>query len=1246
VATEFSSDFDFEGDRPKRAGKPKWDIDVSGIPANLKIVFWNARFQLYDTHMKKNHHINLKHLEANVSDGLAVQATGWAQVFLRVEKDTVNYSIARPHSEWSGAGRLLPIIESIRFEIDRRKNGHIFGRLDARKLWCHKALGLALPGWPKEKVWDELDPEGPVRGHVDFSIEGEEVHSSIILEALGTRCRLRAFPYLITDIYGKFSIVNTVVSWEDIRGKSRDKGHILGRGSVFIGRKSEGATIYSFTRFWDIPINEEVDAAVAAADKGASEAFNMFKPRGTVTGHLTIARDPLKGPPIVSAMIKELAGTMNAEYSGMPIPAKNFRGQFRLMEGGGVRIDNAEFDIDGGGTATCQARMLNNELIYMDIKAKNVPVNDQLLGRLPPSVLAYVEPLAPKGGRCDAHVIIGKSDPKAKAIPDVDLSFHDVEVTPKEFPLPLVLNGSSKIRLSYPPGTKDGDAIDPDITLTIDVTGQSKESGLVSGAKVKGKLLLRGQQQTTRERAEIDLMITMKQLTLSPQLLAHVPPGLSSTVAQWRPKGSLVDVFVHLKDVDSLEVKARGTTLKVAYEKFPYEVEPGFLDIAVDGRSINIREVWGKLPTGGEFRLKGELLLPQQGLADGAPGLRTPIIDLSIIGKQIKIVPELIAALPGELKQTVEQLAPRGYVGANLRVQMAPALTSFKDAPLFTGELALENVSAQVLGLVPAKDRFTEKRVEALTGRVLLTEDEIILKPVKGRIFGCSIQANGRIDRNEKRIKTQAPELAFVVQLLGLKLDNKLIDDMPPAARPIFQEYRPTGPVDVELSLRGFKNKDGSFRLKNTINIEALGISARPEILSGRQASDIRGLISLSEDGLNLIDIYGKYESIPFQLRRSLREEANSPKGSQRYVAHVKAFDFEKEAVAGLPEGLRKLVEKLNIKGALDASFVIQRSAKDEDSAIFLSELLLKNLSLDLGVTLTEVKGSTQLSGVLSKPNRFRGAINFDQARCLEQAFENIKGRLEYDGTELWLRKLVGQIHGGQFTGYSHFNQAKKEYRGRIDLHDLSFAKVVEGLSRFQKVKSKERELRKTPITGRVNGWLSFAGRPNQPGGFGEISLRNSNILPVPLVFRINELLGARGKKISAFRRILIRFHFEGKETLESLVIDRGVFSSKNLDLECFGRIWISGPKRGQCDMLFLPLDPTDKIRTVNWLTRLLKYQITSIRATGSISDPTVSWIPLRGFFDVLEKFGRRSAEFFKERAKSIQSEESSAKEK
>lgn len=1230
VVTEFSSDIDFEGKKPKAPRNPLWDIDVSGVPAQLKIVFENARFRLYDVHMKKTHHMRLERLEAQVSDGLAIAAKGAARLLLEVNDDQAEFDKAQVDSSLPSNSRLLPIVEGINFELNRLRDGEFRALITVEKFHCRQALGPALPKWPKEKVWDELGPGGVISGKVNVSVKGEKVDYVVKMEARNTSCCLKGFPYPITNITGQFSIANEIVSWENTRGHTSGKGRILGRGSVFIGGEKEKVTIYSFTRFWNVPIDKSIDKAVAAADKGAQDAFAMFKPRGTVTGVITVAKDPDGGPPQVSATIDELGGTMNAQFSGMPIPAKNFRGRFKLLEGGGVRIDNAEFDIDGGGKAICQARMFKNDLIFLDIRAKNVPVSKELLGHLPPAVSAYVSPLGPLGGRVDAKVIIRKSHPKEKAIPEVDLTLREVGINAKDFPIPTKISGKAKIRLSYPAGTQDGAKIKPTIQLNVDVNGESQDKGLIAGLQSEGKIIIEPEQSNgTPAKIELKLTASAKSITLSPALIAKLPSSVKSALDIFAPRGSLTDVSVDLRDLDDISVSAKGSDLKVQYDKFPVEVEPKVIDVALKRRTITIREVFGRVPSGGQFQLSGTLILPPIEMSDRPSDWRDPVVDLTIKGEQIKIVPELITALPKELATTANKLNPTGTLGTTINVQMAPGLNP-KGEPLITGVVQLEGVRAEVMSLIPEKDRFSKKAVDKLFGRLILGEDELAIESLRGELFGSVVKATGRISRTPAQ-NTGDPDFAFVVQLPGFKLFPKLITDMPFQVRPLFEEYQPSGVVDIEISLLASKQKDGSLKVSNSIEIEPQNMSAKPKLVDGRLVSDIRGLISISPIGLTVIDIDGKYEGTPFRLRRSLKDEEQSL-GGQRYTTHIESFDFKKRAVAGLPKELRALVDQLKPSGQLDATFMIQLGKEETDPAHYLAELFLKDLSVDMGVTLTGVNGTTQLSGTLGPKGRLGGAIQFKEAQWLKQPFNEIRGQLDYDGREFWLRNLSGQIHGGRFSGYAQYNKAKEEYRGRIDLRDLSFAKVVEGLSKLgeEKDDTEKAELRKAPITGRVDGWVDFNGDAKQPNGFGEISLRNSNVLPVPLLLRINELLTLKGKRVSAFDRINVRYHFEGDGGIESIVIDRALLQSEKLELECVGRIWIAGPKRGDCDLLILPLDPTDNIKGVNLVTRLLKYQITSIRATGKISDPTVSWIPLRGFFDVLEKFGKQSAEFLK----------------
>lgn len=1241
------ADLRIEGREPSEPTKLP-DIDLSWIPAHVDISFFDGDFQLKDTHTGAEHHFSLDRIQADVRDGLQVTGSASLRYGLFVRPGHPDFDKAQVYRDDDPQQRRrLTVIDHINAEFDRRRQGDFYLRCDVDKLNVLPALEGAVPPYIRDTVWKELKPSGKIFAHVDLSVKNGELDYTVGMKAHNCGIMLDGFPYQIRGIYGDFHIKNEVITWENTIGQANGAGRILGRGSVFLGKAHEKVTIYSFTRFSDVPIDEDMYAAVKGADDGAYKAFQMFQPVGTGTGTLIVARTPLGGSPQVSIEVENINGQMSATYNEVPIPAQNFYGSFRLMEGGGVKIDNGQFTIPGGGQATVTARLFKDELIYLDIRARDVEVTPSLLGKMPKAVQDYVEPLAVQSGRCHARVLVKKAVPNDKASPQVELELVDLRLVPLDLGMPIEVSGSVGVELQYPPGTVDMEVEPENIHLELNCYCESVNDDTLRGVRVRGPIDLDPRdskpsdgrvgdaQSAPADDFRAQLMIDAEEVVLGRPLKRDYPPPIDSIMAQFQPRGRLKNLSLRLNGLKDISLRAEASSLTAVYEAFPLRVEPDTLSLRVRDGQVRLNKVTGRVPGGGRFQVTGEVILPDQDIG------REATVDLSVQTQALAITKALTESLPASLQKTIRQLKPRGRVSSQLRVLMAPGIGELNAAgerdPLISGSLQLEGLSADVMGLLPEPERFTKRRLEELRGQIELAPDGVVIDGLAGSFFDVRVATSGRVDLSGTK-----PDMSFVVRLDDLLVSSKLAQEVPAAVKPILEDYDPRGTVDLELLLKTRKDAKG----KPSDDLE-MAVRVRPKDLAVRAKSlkvsgtDIRGLIELEGSQLTLLDVDARLGRAPVHIRRSVLDEGQGPADSQRFLIDLVGFDFEKSAVERLPPALQTVINGLQPKGesSVTSVFHVPGESAPVKDVLFLSDVFLKKSTLEVGMTLDKVDAQVSLSGRLGKSVSMRGQIQMDKGSWLKQDISQLSSRLDFRQEVLRLRGLKADLYGGELLGFVRFRVPDQSFRARFDLRELAFSRVVEGLKKLGQKddaskdnKSVPNEPDNRPLTGRINGFVALAGSNQGAGrksGYGELILTNSNVIPVPLIFRLTQLLSQEGKRVSSFDRITLRYHFEGRNAFESVVIDRGLLQSETLDLECAGRIWIQGPRVGEADLMFLPLDPTDKIESVQWLTRLLKYQITSIRATGKLNDPSVSWVPLRGFFDVLEVFGQKSAELF-----------------
>lgn len=1239
VATSISTSLDQPASEPIELP----DIDLSRIPAALQLTLVDSQVQVHDTLTGASHLLSVDKVEATVGDGLTVDATGRARYGLLIGPEAPDFAIAEAYPGGSGELRRLELLPHIAFSIRRRRSGRLEALIDTRGFRILKSVRAAMPPFIQTPVWDELNPAGTVNGQIELVIADGDLRYTVRIQPQGASCKLKAFPYRVEDVYGDFAVINKTVMWENVTGKPSGGGWVKGRGAVYIGPPEETVSIFAQCSFGNVPIDETVDAAVKAADDGAWNAYSMFNPRGLATGRLIVARGPEGGAPSISIECDELGGKVHARYSEVPINARNFRGDFRLMEGGVVEIEDARFDFEGGGSARVKGRILRDELLFLDVRARGVPVRAELIAKLPPKVRDYVDPIRPRGGIADARVLIAKARPDAPVLPAVDVRFRDVVVEPKIFPHAVTTSGDVQVRLSVPDGTKDSDGVEPLVTLALNARGRSvggpDGAPAIVAAVAGGTLAIRELRPEERRPggpgAEFtsDLRVSARSVRVD-GIRDALPAPLDGVVELFDPRGTLENVELHLEGFDHVRFAADGRAdLSACYREFPWRVHPERIAVRLDDGRVRLDEVRGRTPDGGRYEVSGQVLLPE--------GARPAIAELRIDASRIAPSAELFAALPEAVRDPVKRLAPSGgRVAMGLDVSVAPGLTADGE-PLITGLIDFEDLDIQVMNLLPEEQRFTQRRLLGLAGRLRLEEDRLVIEEARGGVRlprapkeseerdGAPAELSrvlvtGTLPRTEAAARRQP--IAFVTKIAGIDAGPWLAKDIPAAARPALEEYQPRGPLDVVVRL--VQRADGEWA--TGVRLLPRGLEATSRRF-GAYVRDLRGVIALEDGDPRLVELDGRLGGSRFELRRSVDEERDGPEGWMRFLVRLRGLDFRGEDLARLPKGLKSLARSMDPKGLADLTAIVSVPPDPEVPVRWLVEMDTPGLAATTGVRLNDIRGSVSLSGTTAERTMLTGGLELARVSWLGQSLRDLRGAVQYDGSIVSARNLRAGIHGGRFTGFSVYDSAAGEMRSRFDLQDLSFARLVQSVNDYVADPDAVKELPRYAVTGRVNAratLLTRRGKP--PAGFGSFTLIGSNIIPVPVIFRLTRLLQAEGKSVGSFEEIQLSWHLEGEETYEEVVIDRGVLRSDTLDLECVGRIRIAGEGRGEIDMIFLPIDPTDRIKGLSWLTRLLKYQITSIRATGTLADPSVSWIPLRGFFDALEVFGESSAELFR----------------
>ncbi len=286
------------------------------------------------------------------------------------------------------------------------------------------------------------------------------------------------------------------------------------------------------------------------------------------------------------------------------------------------------------------------------------------------------------------------------------------------------------------------------------------------------------------DRAEVELRIRAESIPLDDTLASVLPPEGRDALAQFRPEG-LVDLVgtVALSPeqpglVYDLRAKLREATL--CYEQFPYRLSGVTAEVAIRPDNISVISATGRHGTAevtatGNIRRRGEDL----------------VANLTLDCRRLALDGDLLAALPGPLKDVWRVLRPSGVVRARThfhytlekgrrRHRHRTEIEAVKASLCFRGfPLPLSSVAASVSA--------TDRRIEIHSLRARVGD------PTSADDQG-TIELSGQIDaappgtRGNLRIHAQ-----------GMTFSEELLTAMPTALRQALESIKPRGGFDLWL---------------------------------------------------------------------------------------------------------------------------------------------------------------------------------------------------------------------------------------------------------------------------------------------------------------------------------------------------------------------------------------------------------------------------------------------------------------
>jgi hypothetical protein len=270
-----------------------------------------------------------------------------------------------------------------------------------------------------------------------------------------------------------------------------------------------------------IPVHEQL---LAALPDTAEPFVRSLAPAGTIDFHWRTERtDPalLRGDTSLELTLSDCA----VQYAGFPYPLEQINGRVTARNGHWTLDDLTSRDRQGSATVTCRGTALTEASgvrLQLQFQGAGMPLDDNLKQAVSPRVQTAWAELRPQG-RVDFTANVTRQPGQAQPVVDVELRPHEqtVSVTPKFFP--------------YRFEQVDGRAI---------ISGGKVDLRQVRARHGRSTFSAQGTWQPSADGGWQLVLSDLNAdcLSLEPDLLAALPPGLQRVVERLRPTGGF-DLF-------------------------------------------------------------------------------------------------------------------------------------------------------------------------------------------------------------------------------------------------------------------------------------------------------------------------------------------------------------------------------------------------------------------------------------------------------------------------------------------------------------------------------------------------------------------------------------------------------------------------------------------------------------------------------------------------------------------------------
>ncbi|MGD2111718.1 MAG: DUF3971 domain-containing protein, partial [Phycisphaerae bacterium] len=643
------------------------------------------------------------------------------------------------------------------------------------------------------------------------------------------------------------------------------------------------------------------------------------------------------------------------------------------------------------------------------------------------------------------------------------------------------------------------------------------------------------------------------------------------------------------------------TTIKLdkvsaAFDRFPYRADDLTGALVVADNVIRVEDVAG-VSGDGRIQIDGAAACNKTGIAT---------LDLKIRGQDVAFDDNLFNALPQGLRDQLRAFAPTGRFGCDTAITLDPGA----DTVRFVSRVALHDAGI--------KHRSLPLPVHGITGRLVVTGDNIAVEELTGRYNDATIRAEGSVGWGDGPF---VPD--FVIRAENLQIDNTVLHALAKQSQSPFGDWQIEGLVSAETTIRPDPNSaESELSIRTVASLEDATIQ-HPEWPAPLR--DVHGDIHLDGDTLRATDVQATYGNAELHSDiEFIRSDENTEVDIKLSATGVTLDDSLR---ALLPPSIARAWEHVRPEGSINLRFDslhFGRPGPDEPPEwTIVGYVELDDVNLPGLADLEGLNGVLVGTGKLSDALRgasLRGDLSLTDMKLYSRRLHRVEADWSFaraaDGRGfLVLEPIEGAIYDGLVTGKVDvaFDQGDIEY---------NLSTTVQGMQigPFVNVDRNARLADRKPIEARglanVHLYLSgSAGAPSTRQGGGRFEVLDGHIYRLPIILAILNVLNLSVPDGAVFDDARAEFFIAGDRMQLRDISLRGSI------LGLVGSGTLSIPDRG-VDLSFVNVGPR-RWSAIPLLSNVIEgtsRDLVELHVTGPLARPTVRARPFRGVQEELER--------------------------